>query len=72
MPNLGIVEGILDDVIHYAVHLTGFWQADCCGEITKINVKRVDKKTIAIGHMIRERKKKLEAELHEINIQLSR
>ena len=41
-PDLGIAEGTLSMVIDYAVALRGFWQWGSGGNITKIEVKRLN------------------------------
>jgi hypothetical protein len=41
-PDLGIVDGVLKDVIEYAVELKGFWQWGAGGTITKIKVIQID------------------------------
>lgn len=40
-PYLGIVEGILDDVIKYAESLPNFWQWGAGGIIEKVDIKTV-------------------------------
>lgn len=40
-PNLGTVEGVLSDVIDYAVELPQFWQWGAGGEITKVITKKI-------------------------------
>lgn len=44
-PSLGFVEGKLEDVIHYAVTLKGFWVWGAGGSITKINIIKVNQAT---------------------------
>ena len=39
MPIIGHVEGELNDVINYAVNLSGFWQWGGGGKISKIKYK---------------------------------
>jgi hypothetical protein len=67
MPDLGVVEGKLDDIIRYAVSLPGFWQWGAGGEISKIEIKTVDSDTIRKTAELQARKAALEAELAEIN-----
>ena len=40
-PDLGVVEGVLDDVISYAVELDRFWGWGSGGNIKKIEVKKI-------------------------------
>ena len=40
-PDLGVVEGKLEDVIRYAVSLNGFWTWGGGGYITKVFVKKL-------------------------------
>jgi hypothetical protein len=40
-PDLGTVEGKLDDVIRYAVKLSGFYTWGSGGDITKVEIKKV-------------------------------
>lgn len=71
MPDLGIVEGTLKDVIEYAVELPLFWQWGGGGDITKIgpipmitaqaNQRRAD--LMAEARDIEARLKQIQAEL---------
>jgi hypothetical protein len=71
-PDLGIVNGKLEDVIRYAVELKSFWQWGAGGDIKKIghiptitpetNAKKVEleKEIAALEAKIQERKNELE------------
>lgn len=65
-PYLGTYEGKLEDVITVAVELPGFWNWGGGGNITRMNIEKIDSKTIADRNKLRNRLKELEAETAEI------
>ena len=71
MPNLGIVEGMLRDVIEYAVELPQFWQWGAGGDITKIGpIPKINPKTNAERANLKSEAADLERRLKEINQRL--
>jgi len=71
MPDLGIVEGRLQDVIEYAVELPRFWTWGGGGDITKIgSIPKINKQTNAERANLLQEAKDIEARLKEINRRL--
>lgn len=81
-PIVGHYEGVLNDVIDMAVMEKDFWSWGGGGEITKINVQKVDSKDAAVRIAEQEaeekrqadllaKKQKLEAELAKVNAEIS-
>lgn len=72
-PNLGFVEGKLEDVIEYAVDLPNFWAWGSGGSIKKIdNVKQVNSKTAERRRMLLERRTDCEEMLRAIDAELEK
>lgn len=72
-PNLGFVEGKLEDVIEYAVDLPNFWSWGSGGSIKKIdNVKQVNSKTAERRRMLMERRAEYEEMLRTIDAELEK
>ncbi len=69
-PHLGYVEGVLEDVIDYAIALPNFWSWGSGGSIKRLDIKKVDAQTNQIERELKERREALEAELKEINQRL--
>ncbi len=64
-PDLGVVEGKLEDVIRYAVNLRSFWTWGAGGEIRKISpIPKIDAAS-------NERRVKLQQELAELERRVS-
>lgn len=72
MPDLGTVQGKLDDIIAYAVELPGFWQWGSGGEIRAVHVRKIDSDSIRRENELRARKRELETELAHIEKQLKK
>lgn len=71
MPDLGIVEGVLKDVIEYAVELPRFWQWGGGGSITKIGpIPKINPQTNAERANLAAEAADLEKRLKEINKRL--
>jgi hypothetical protein len=71
-PELGIVEGKLEDVIRYAVELPNFWTWGGGGDITLIpQPKKIDGNSVARRAELLKRKDELEKELKQINSELT-
>ncbi len=69
-PDLGTVEGTLQDVIEYAVGLKNFWTWGCGGNIELISVKKIDPVANRRISELRQEAKDLEDRLKEINAEL--
>lgn len=65
MPDLGIVEGKLRDVIEYAVELSGFWQWGSGGDFTLINTPK------KINPVENKRRDELKAQLRDLEAQIA-
>lgn len=65
MPELGIVEGKLRDVIEYAVELPYFWQWGCGGDVILIPQPR------KINPAENKRRNELKAQLRELEAQIA-
>jgi len=71
MPELGVFEGKLEDIIAYAVTLSGFWQWGAGGDITKTGAPiKIDSESNAKRIAAQEKIAKLEAELKEARKEL--
>jgi len=71
-PDLGVVEGKLEDVIKYAVELPNFWQWGGGGDIILIpQPKKIDENSYKRQQELMRRKKELEEELKQINSELA-
>jgi hypothetical protein len=69
-PELGVVSGVLRDVIHYAVELPSFWQWGAGGDIVKIEIKPINPDEVARLEALRVRAQNLEEELAAVRAQL--
>ncbi len=64
MPKLGTFEGKLEDIVAYAVTLSGFWQWGAGGDITKVGAPiKVDANSVAEKIAVEQRIKYFEEEL---------
>ena len=71
MPDLGIVEGRLQDVIEYAVELPDFWQWGGGGSITKIGtIPKINKQTNMERANLLKEQQDLEAQLKSVQKRL--
>lgn len=72
-PNLGFVEGNLEDVINYAVELPRFWQWGAGGSIKKVdNIKKVDSRTAERRRALTARRADYEEMLRAIDAELGK
>jgi hypothetical protein len=69
-PELGVVEGTLADVIDYAVSLKNFWTWGGGGDISLVEVKKIDPVYNQRQAELRQEAKDLEARLKAINAEL--
>jgi hypothetical protein len=69
-PEIGFFQGKLENIIEYAVEHKQFWQWGAGGEITKIRSQKIDGQTTAERARLRNIKRALEDELHNINQRL--
>ena len=64
MPELGVFEGKLQDIIAYAVTLSGFWQWGAGGDITRVSAPiKIDANSSAKRVAAEQKIKGLEAQL---------
>ncbi len=70
MPELGVYEGRLRDIIEMAVELPRFWQWGAGGSFELISIKKVDADTAKRQRQLREELKALDARRAEINREL--
>lgn len=71
-PNLGTVEGVLKDVIQYAVELKSFWTWGGGGEIRKINIQKITPGMTAEMAELRLKQELLQKELEEVQASLKK
>ena len=72
MPELGIFEGKLEDIVAYAVTLSGFWQWGAGGEISKIGPPvKIDANSSAKRVAAEQKVAALEAQLKEARAELN-
>ncbi|CAB4134218.1 hypothetical protein UFOVP273_29 [uncultured Caudovirales phage] len=69
MPELGIFEGRLQDVLEYAVDIKRFWSWGP-GDITKVTITKIDQFSAENRRKLLARKAELEAELKAIGERL--
>lgn len=71
MPELGTFEGKLEDIVAYAVTLTGFWQWGSGGDITKVGAPvKIDAHSSAKRVAAEQKVKELEALLAQARKEL--
>lgn len=64
MPEIGTFEGVLDDIINFAVDLSGFWDWGAGGDITKVDMP------IKIDASTNKRRKEIEKRINELEEEL--
>jgi hypothetical protein len=69
-PDLGVVEGTLKDIIDYAVGLKNFWTWGGGGDISLVEVKKIDPQANKRIAELRKESEDLQARLKEINTEL--
>lgn len=72
MPELGIVNGKLRDVVMYGVNLPGFWNWGAGGDFTLIGrqISTIDENSLEAREALKEEAKELEERLKELKRQL--
>ena len=71
MPKLGTFEVKLEDIVAYAVTLSGFWQWGAGGDITKVSAPiKIDSNSVAQRVAVEQRIQYLEEELAKAKVQL--
>jgi hypothetical protein len=71
-PDLGTVQGVLSDVIEYAVDLKGFWQWGRGGDIILLGeeIPLINQVTIAEKRQLLQQQKDLQQQLKEVEAKL--
>lgn len=73
MPDLGTFEGKLEDIIAYAVQLTGFWSWGAGGDIKKVAAPvKITAESNAEQVKLKQREQELLAELEKIRTKLDK
>lgn len=70
MPEIGLFEGKLELVIRHAVDHNKFWQWGAGGEFKKVTVTKITGESLAEIKRLKDIKRHLEDELHNINQRL--